>query len=51
MDARIQTHFSIRIVEADYLMTRYDRVVGTPGYQNDLRISTGVVFRFDVVRR
>jgi hypothetical protein len=51
VDARVQTHFSIRIVEADYLMTRYDRVVGTPGYQNDLRISTGVIFRFDVVRR
>jgi len=51
VDARVQAHLSIRIVEADYLMTRYDRVVGTPGYQNDLRISTGVVFRFDVDRR
>ena len=51
VDARVQTHLAIRCVEVDYLMTRYDRTVGTPGIQNDVRISTGLVFRFDVGRK
>jgi hypothetical protein len=51
VDARIQAHIAIRCVEVDYLMTRFDRTVGTPGYQNDLRVSTGLVFRFDIDRR
>ena len=51
VDARVQPHFSIRILEADYLMTRFDRTNNTPGFQNDLRVSTGIVFRFDLSRR
>jgi hypothetical protein len=51
VDARVQTHLAIRCVEVDYLMTRYDRTVGTTGYQNDVRISTGLVFRFDIDRK
>jgi hypothetical protein len=48
LDARVQTHFSIRILEVDYLMTRFERTVNTPGYQNDVRVSTGIVFRFNL---
>ena len=51
LDARVQTHIAIRCVEVDYLMTRFDRTVGTPGFQNDVRVSTGLVFRFDIDRR
>jgi hypothetical protein len=48
VDARIQSHFAIRVVEVDYLMTRFDRSIGTPGIQNDFRVSTGIVFHFDL---
>jgi Outer membrane protein beta-barrel domain len=50
VDAHVQTHFSVRIVEVDYLMTRFDRTTNTPSYQNDVRISTGIVFRFSLGR-
>jgi hypothetical protein len=51
VDARVQTHFSIRILEVDYLMTRFERTVNTPGYQNNVRVSTGIVFRFNLNQR
>jgi hypothetical protein len=50
LDARIQSHFAIRILEVDYLMTRFDRTNNTPGIQNDFRASAGLVFRFDLGR-
>ena len=48
VDARIQSHLAIRVVEVDYLGTRFDRLDNTHGYQNDLRVSTGIVFRFNL---
>jgi hypothetical protein len=50
LDARVQSHFAIRIFEVDYLMTRFDRTNNTPGIQNDFRASTGIVFHFDLGR-
>jgi len=46
-DLRLNSHLALRVVQIDYLMTRFNRVNNTPGIQNDFRISTGVVLRFD----
>jgi opacity protein-like surface antigen len=46
VDYKLFDHFSIRPIKADYLMTRFG--VGTTGTQtqNNVRLSTGFVFRF-----
>jgi opacity protein-like surface antigen len=46
VDYKLFDHFSIRPVQADYLMTRFG--VGTTGTQtqNNVRLSTGFVVRF-----
>jgi len=46
VDLPLRGHFAVRLVEADYLLTRFNRVDGSSATQNDLRISTGLVFRF-----
>ena len=45
-DFRLNARLAIRVLDVEYLMTRFDRVTNTPGVQNDLRISAGVVLRF-----
>ena len=46
VDYKLFDHFAIRPVQAEYLMTRFG--VGTTGTQtqNNVRLSTGFVFRF-----
>ncbi len=44
IDLRAAHHFSIRLVEANYLVTTFDN--GVNDRQNILRISAGIVFRF-----
>ena len=44
MDLRVSHHFSIRLVEADYLVTTFKN--GVNDHQNNLRVSTGVVLHF-----
>jgi len=46
LDVPFGRHFAFRLVQADYLLTRFNRVDGSSATQNDLRISTGLVFRF-----
>jgi outer membrane immunogenic protein len=46
LDYRINSHFSIRPGKIDYLLTRFDEGTLTSRNQNNLRVSTGVVFRF-----
>jgi Outer membrane protein beta-barrel domain len=48
LDARIQPRLGIRIIEVDYLGTWFDRSNNTHGFQNDIRVSTGLVFRFSL---
>ena len=46
LDYRVSSHFSVRPAKVDYLMTRFAvQSRGTPN-QSNLRVSTGVVFRF-----
>jgi opacity protein-like surface antigen len=47
VDYRINSRFSIRPAKVDYLLTRFNEF-GTPDAQsqNNLRVSTGIVFRF-----
>ena len=47
IDYRINSRFSIRPAKVDYLLTRFNEF-GTPSAQsqNNLRVSTGIVFRF-----
>ena len=44
VDRRIDEHWAIRIVEADYFLTMFSN--GVNDHQNNLRLSTGVVYRF-----
>lgn len=44
IDYSVSRRFSIRLFEADYLLTTFDN--GSNNHQNNLRMSAGVVFHF-----
>jgi peptidoglycan-associated lipoprotein len=44
LDLRFSRRFSVRLIEADYLVTTFDN--GINNHQNNLRITAGVVMRF-----
>jgi outer membrane protein OmpA-like peptidoglycan-associated protein len=47
LDIRVHRHFAIRLIQAEYLMTRFqDYFTGATLSQNDMRLSSGIVFRF-----
>jgi hypothetical protein len=46
LDFTIRHRLAIRVIEADYLLTRFAHPDGTSASQNNVRISTGLVFRF-----
>jgi outer membrane protein OmpA-like peptidoglycan-associated protein len=47
LDVRIHRHLAIRVIQAEYLMTRFTSyTTGAAGTQNDMRLSSGIVFRF-----
>lgn len=47
LDVAIRRHFALRIVQAEYLMTRFASVsTGSSATQNDIRLSSGIVLRF-----
>jgi opacity protein-like surface antigen len=41
VDLKVVHHFSVRLIQVDYLFTHF-----TGATQNNLRISSGLVFRF-----
>jgi outer membrane protein OmpA-like peptidoglycan-associated protein len=47
LDIRLSRHLSLRAVQAEYMMTRFnDPATSASQQQNDLRLGTGLVFRF-----
>jgi outer membrane protein OmpA-like peptidoglycan-associated protein len=47
LDIRVRRHFAIRLIQAEYLMTRFqDYSTGATASQNDMRLSSGIVIRF-----
>jgi outer membrane protein OmpA-like peptidoglycan-associated protein/opacity protein-like surface antigen len=47
LDFNLRRHLAIRIIQAEYLMTRFDDYsTGASASQNDMRLSSGIVFRF-----
>ncbi len=47
LDLRVHRHFAIRLVQAEYLMTDFENHdTGKSASQNDMRLSSGLVFRF-----
>jgi outer membrane protein OmpA-like peptidoglycan-associated protein len=47
LDIRVHHHLAIRIIQAEYLMTRFENLTtATTATQNDMRLSSGIVFRF-----
>jgi hypothetical protein len=44
VDANVSQHFAIRVAQVDYLFTDFQD--GFTNHEHNLRISTGVVFRF-----
>jgi len=45
-DLPLTHQIDIRLVQADYLMTRFARPDGSSATQNNVRVSFGIVFRF-----
>lgn len=45
-DYKLTNHFAVRPVKVDYLLTRFPETSASAQTQNNLRVSTGVVFRF-----
>jgi outer membrane protein OmpA-like peptidoglycan-associated protein len=46
LDIRLTRHFSLRPIQAEYLMTRFpDPTSGAGNTQNDVRLSAGLLFR------
>jgi opacity protein-like surface antigen len=47
IDYRLNSHFSLRPAKVDYLLTRFNELNNNNRQsQNNLRVSTGIVFRF-----
>jgi opacity protein-like surface antigen len=47
LDIGISRHFAIRLVQAEYMMTSFENLgTGADARQNDMRLSSGIVFRF-----
>ena len=49
LDVKVRRHFALRLVQAEYLMTRFrdpSTIAGERSARNNMRLSTGVVFRF-----
>jgi hypothetical protein len=47
LDLKVHRHFAIRIIQAEYMMTRFASYdTGAAAEQNDMRLSSGIVFLF-----
>lgn len=46
VDFSLRRHIAIRPLQVDYLMTRFSELTNSTQTQNNLRVSTGLVFRF-----
>jgi outer membrane protein OmpA-like peptidoglycan-associated protein len=49
LDLRVNHRVALRLFQAEYLLTRFQdptSLTGDTGWQNDVRLSTGIVFRF-----
>ena len=46
VDLRLSEHFSLRPLQVEYLMTRFQETTVGNQTENNLRVSTGLVFRF-----
>ena len=46
VDAGFRHHMAIRVIQAEYLLTRFPSVNGASATQSDIRLSAGIVFRF-----
>jgi outer membrane immunogenic protein len=44
LDYRLSRHWSLRMIDADYLLTTYSN--GVNDHQNNLRIGAGIIYRF-----
>ena len=47
LDLRVHRHFAIRLIQAEYMETNFENHdTGKSASQNDMRLSSGIVFRF-----
>jgi outer membrane protein OmpA-like peptidoglycan-associated protein len=47
VDIKVRRRFAIRLLQAEYLMTSFKNLsTGSSATQNDMRLSSGIVFRF-----
>jgi hypothetical protein len=48
LDAKLANHLAVRLIQADYLLTRFKN--GSNDHQNNLRLSVGLAFGFGRVK-
>jgi outer membrane immunogenic protein len=48
LDYTIRHRLAIRVIEADYFLTRFAHPDGSSASQNNVRISAGLIFRFGI---
>jgi opacity protein-like surface antigen len=46
LDFPLRGHLTVRVIQGEYLLTRFNNVNGASATQNNVRVSAGVVFRF-----
>jgi hypothetical protein len=46
LDIQLSTHFALRPIEVDYLLTRYSNPITNVNNQNNFRYLAGVIYRF-----
>jgi hypothetical protein len=46
LEARITSHFGIRVIQGDYFLTRFKDPINVAFTQNNFRLSSGLVLRF-----
>jgi opacity protein-like surface antigen len=46
LDAKLSDRFAVRLGQFEYFLTRFPETTSSRETQNNLRFSTGIVFRF-----
>ncbi len=51
LDINVNDRVAIRLAQAEYMLTRFRNIPGTNFNQNNIRVSSGIVFRWGAIER
>jgi hypothetical protein len=46
VDVNVTPHFGVRVIQAEYLLTKFNRAFSGKAIQHNARVGIGIVFRF-----